>query len=468
MIRQLQIWGMRVLMIGLIIYVGHRWGMPLYRQYFAPKKTTIYVPTAPVREGPFVVSFHDLGALKAERSVSVSPEIEAKIIYLAPEGSMVKPGDKLVEFDTTELQRRVRERELALSNAEAEVRRAKAELEILMEENKTRIAQAKATLQFNEAERDAAKEQRDSKVKLANDKLIPKTEAEQAEINLRAKELQVEKGKMDLTLQEKDAQSKESQKMADVRTKEFARDMARIDLEEAQRHLKRAVLTAPAAGMVVLSKIYTPEGRRKVKEGDTPWRRMTLVTLPDLRSMQVEVAVGESDAPKLYVGMPTLIRLEAVRNKVYHGVITDISSLATEQDPGEGGATPGKKNFDVTVQIKESDPKTLKPGMTADVEFIVRRIEKALYVPIEAVIERNGQTYVFVKEGKNWRRTPVKTGAYNDNFVCILRGLRKGDLVALRDPTKPLEQQEAGSTAPGAEKPRDEKTTSPIPVPTGK
>ncbi len=467
MLRQLQIWGTRVLVTCLIVYAGYRWGIPIYKQYFAPKKTEVYVPTAAVKEGPFTISFHDLGSLKAERSVSVSSDIEAKIIYLAPEGTIVKPGDKLVEFDTTELLRRVRERELAVSNAEAEVRRAKAELEILIEENKTRIAQAEKTLQFNEAERDAAREQRDAKVKLANDKLIPRTEAEQAEINLRAKELQVEKGRMDLTLQQKDAESKESQKRADVRTKEFALQMARLELEEAQRHLKRAVLTAPAAGMVVLSKIYTPEGRRKVKEGDTPWRRMTLVSLPDLRSMQVEVAVGESDAPKLYIGMPTLIRLEAVRNRTYHGFVTDISSLATEQDPWEGGATPGKKNFDVTIQIKESDPKNLKPGMTADVEFIVRRIEKALYVPIEAVIERNGQTYVFVKDGKNWRRTPVKTGAYNDNFVCIIRGLRKGELVALRDPTRPLEQQEAGSAAPGAEKSR-EKSSAPIPVPAGK
>ncbi|MGQ9455619.1 MAG: efflux RND transporter periplasmic adaptor subunit [Armatimonadota bacterium] len=255
--------------------------------------------------------------------------------------------------------------------------------------------------------------------------------------------------------------------MADVHTKEFARDMARIDLEEAQRQLREAVLRAPAAGMVVLSKIYTPEGRRKVKEGDTPWRRMTLVSLPDLRSMQVDVSVGESDAPKLYVGMPTLIRLEAVKNRTFHGIVREISSLATEQDPWEGGATPGKKNFDVTIQIKESDPKTLKPGMTADVEFIVRRIEKALYVPIEAIVERNGQTYVFVKEGKGWRRTRVKTGAYNDNFVCITQGLRRGESVVLRDPTKPLEQQEAGSTAPDTEKPR-ERTMAPIPAPTRK
>jgi len=455
------------LVVALIVFAGQRWGVPLYKQYFAPKKVSIYVPTAQVKEGPFVVSFHDMGALKAERSVPVASEIEGKIIYLVPEGRMVKPGDKLVEFDTTELERDVRQKQLALTNAEAEVSRVRAELDILIEENKTKVAQAEKTLEFNEAERDAAREQRDSKRKLADDKLIPRTEAEQAEINLRAKELQVEKGRMDLTLQKKDVESKESQKRADVRTKEFARDMAKIELEDAQRRMKKAVLKAPAAGMVVLSKIYTPEGRRKVKEGDTPWHRMTLITLPDLTSMQVEASIGESDAPKLFVGMPTLIRLEAVKNRVFHGTVKEISSLATESDPWESGATPGKKNFDVTIQIKEVDPKTLKPGMTADIEFIVKRIERALYVPIESIIEREGRTFVYVKEGKSWRKTPVVTGDYNDNFICIKRGLRKGEIVALRDPTKPLEQQEAGSAAPGTQK---AKSTAPIPAhaPTGR
>lgn len=46
-------------------------------------------------------------------------------------------GDKLVEIDTTEMQRDVRQKKLALKNAEAEVRRVKAELEILKEENIT-------------------------------------------------------------------------------------------------------------------------------------------------------------------------------------------------------------------------------------------------------------------------------------------------------------------------------------------
>ena len=463
--RHIQLWGSRTLAVALVAVALQQWGVPLYRQYFTPKKITVYVPTSKVSVGPFVVSFHEMGAVKAEKSVSFNSEVEGKIMYLVPEGRVVKKGDKLVELDTSEMQRDVRQKQLALKNADAEVKRARAEFDILKEENRTKVAEAEATLGLNKVEHDAAQEQSISKKALADEKLIPKTEATQAEMNLRAKELEVTKGEMELKLQKKDVESKESQKTADVRQREYAQNMSKLDLEDIERRVKKAVITAPSAGMVVLNSMWMNDSRRKLKAGDSTWRRQTIGELPDLSSMQVTVNVGEADAPKVRVGMPTLIRLEAVRNRVFHGTVKEISSLATEKEFWEAGATPGKKNFEVTIQITEVDPNVLKPGMTADVEFVVQRIEKAVYAPIESVVEREGKTYVFLMRGKQWRRTSIVTGDFNDNFVCIKKGLKKGEIVALRDPTRPLEQQESGSMAPGADEKKDKEQTKPAPIP---
>ncbi len=461
--KQIQLWGSRFVLVALVIAAGQRWGYPAYKQYFTQKKVTAYVPTTKVSEGPFVVSFHEMGTLKAERSVPITVSVEGKIIELVPEGRVVKAGDKIAEIDTTELRREIRSKQLSLKNAEADVQRVKAELEILKAENRTKIAKAEADLEFAKEEFKAAAVQAESKKELAVEKLIPRTEAERAEIDRRAKELAVKKGEMDLELQRKDVESKESQKQADVRTREFARDMARYDLEDVERRIKDAVITAPTSGMVVLGYTHGPDGRRKIKSGDQPWRRQPLGDLPDLTSMQAIISVGESDAPKLRVGMETLIRLEAVQRRVFQGVVREISSLASEKEPWESGATPGKKNFEVTVQILKSEPKTLKPGMTADAEFIIERVAKAVYVPIESVIEKDGETWVYVKNGKKWIKTSVVTGDYNDNFVCIKRGLMKGEVIALRDPTRPLEQQESGSNAPGASD-KDAGTQPPLPA----
>ena len=169
--------------------------------------------------------------------------------------------------------------------------------------------------------------------------------------------------------------------------------------------------------------------------GDQLWPNQQLCEIPDLSSMQVKVPVGETDAPKVSKGLPVLIKLEAAPGKLFHGTVVNISKLAAESDPWSGG-TPGKRTFEVTIAVKETDPANLKPGMTADAEFIQQRLDTAVYVPIEAVTERDGKTWAFVKMGDKYKQVPVTTGIQNDSYVRITKGLTAGQTVALTDPEK--------------------------------
>lgn len=460
--QQIKVWGSRVLVLAVIVAAGWYWGVPLFKQYFAPEKTETYTPTAKVRKGTFTISLHEIGALEAERSSSVIAQTNGKIISLVADGDLVTSGDILAELDTTDIEREVRNKKLAYENALADVDRAKAELDLLKESNKTDLAQAVAQLDFDKNELKLAREELAKKERLAAEKLIPRSQVDQAKGVVRSKELAVDKGTAQLELKRKEIESKENQKDADIRNVEFKAQMAKIGLEEAERQAESALIRAPSAGLVVIAKDWTPDGRRKLQEGDSVHTRQTICTLPDLSSMLVKANVGESDAPKLRIGMPVVIRLEAVPDKIFRGTVQDIASLAVEPSPWDPGFTPGRKNFEVTVAVKETDPKTLKPGMTADAEFICETVQEAVYVPIEAVVERGGKTYVFVKRGKEYRRTEVTTGKQNDNSVCILRGLDEGQVVALRDPTRTLEEQEAGAEVPESGK-KDEKKPAPIP-----
>lgn len=464
--KQIQVWAIRaILVIGFLLVVKY-WGVPAYKQYFVAKKTAAYIPTTKVKEGPFVVSFHEIGTLEAEKSVVVSTETGGRIISLVEDGVMIQAGDTVVVMDTSDMLREVRNAQLALKNAEAEVQRAYADLEILKKANQTEVDQAKAQLAFDQAELDQVIEQLSKKKRLAADKLVPQDQVDQAELQKRSKELAVTKGEMALTLKEKEVASKEQQKQADIAKLEFATAISKSNLDEVESRVNKAAIKAPAGGLVVISKTWSESGQRTLQEGDTTRPRQVICTLPSLSTMLVKVQVGESDAPKIELGLPVLIKLEAVPKKVYHGTVSDISRLATEASYWETNATPGRKNFEVTITVKEVDPKTLNPGMTADVEFICSRIEKSVYVPIESVIERDGKTYVFVKEGSHYRRTRVSTGKENDNFICITKGLQKNQVIALRDPSKPLEEQEAGTAAPKAAE--EKKKPAPIPEPTGK
>ena len=94
--RQIQLWGSRALMIAVIVVVTQRWGLPLYKRYFSPQKSVVFVPTGRVESGKFTVSFHEVGTLAAEKSVPVYGQDNGKIIWLVPEGTALKAGDKIV------------------------------------------------------------------------------------------------------------------------------------------------------------------------------------------------------------------------------------------------------------------------------------------------------------------------------------------------------------------------------------
>lgn len=450
-------------MVALLILGIQRWGAPLYKQYFSPKKTEVYIPTARVREGKFVVSFHEIGTLDAERSVSVDSGMNGKIITLVDEGTIVSQGDVIAVLDTSELEREVDTQVLEHKNREADVERAREEMALLQESNRVDREQTEKQVDFDLNEYELAKAEVEKRKKLAAENLIPGTQVDQAEAQMRSKELAWEKGKKQLELKLKEITSKEAQKQAEIDNLKFRAQMAKRSLDRVSERMGSATILAPAPGLVVLSKTYDSGSRRSLREGDDVDPREALCQLPDLSSMLVKVQVGEADAPKVTIGMPVLIRLEAVPKKVYHGMVKGISALATESNPWEGG-TPGKRNFEVQVAIKERDPSTIKPGMTADVEFIESELKSAVFVPIESVIEQNGRTYVYAKEAGKYRKAEVKTGKSNDNFICITKGLKIGQVVALRDPTRDLEHQEAGSKAPGADKDDDKKKQSaPIP-----
>ncbi|MCX6345214.1 MAG: efflux RND transporter periplasmic adaptor subunit, partial [Armatimonadetes bacterium] len=460
--KQIQLWGTRTLSVALVVIAAQLWGTPLYKQYFIPKKVAVFVPSTKVLEGAFAVSFHEMGNLEAVDTTQVVSQVTGRIIKLVPEGTVVKAGDVLVELDTTDIQREIRKAELAYQNALAEVARTKSEMDILKATNETDRKKAQAQYDFDKNELDRSKQELARQKRLADEKLVPGSAVDKAEFDVRSKELALTKSDMDNELKATELKEKEGQQQASIRKVEFAANIALSELDEAKSNANKSIIKAPAAGMVVLSSFWSGDSHRKFKEGDQASPKGAICNLPNLSSMNVTVKVGEADVPKLRIGLQTVIHLEAIPNKTFHGTLQEISSLAMESNPWEGD-TPGRKNFDVVIALKEADPKTIRPGMTADVEFICDSIAKAVYVPLEAVIEQNNKTWVFVKKGKSFERKAVELGKSNDNFVIVKKGLSKGEEIALRDPTKPTDDQDTANSAEKTAEKTEKKKAIPIP-----
>jgi len=332
-----------------------------------------------------------------------------QIVDLVPEGTVVKTCDFLNHSDTTDISQNI-------DDQTAELNIAKANLRSSMASQQSDMAGLLAGVE------DAKARHRLSQLRLDQMKFEADTRIEEAKLNL----LQAE-----LSLKQAEDRVKAQQQIdsAEAQSSRLRIRQAEIELENTLRAKQKLRITAPAPGIVIYNEIWRGSDMAKIKVGDTPWRGQALLEIPDMSVMLVETTVSEVDVAKIKLGLPVEIKLDAYPEPTFHGEISDIANIA-HNDPRLNDA----KVFDVLVRVKESDP-LLKPGMSASAKIIIERRLNKLWIPIESVFQRDGQSVAYIKSSGGWKVTPLTLGARNDNAVVVDDGLKAGAVVALIDPT---------------------------------
>lgn len=155
-------------------------------------------------------------------------------------------------------------------------------------------------------------------------------------------------------------------------------------------------------------------------------------TIADFSKFKVVVPVDELDINKIKIGDKAVITADALPGQSFNGEVTDIADQGTSQG--------GVATFNVTVTFDKAEG--LKAGMTADVEIIAEQKDNVVMVPIEAVMERNGQKFVIVYDNNSTGKTTaqlmqsnirqVETGINNESYIEIVSGLQEGERVVLQ------------------------------------
>ena len=94
--------------------------------------------------------------------------------------------------------------------------------------------------------------------------------------------------------------------------------------------------------------------------------------------------------------------------------------------------------FEVKIQIATPDT-TLRPGMTTANAIETATVAKVLSVPLEAVVNEGGFSYVFKQSGRSVVKQMVETGTMNDNEIVVRRGVEASDRVMLAPPANRAE-----------------------------
>lgn len=343
-------------------------GLFAWQHFSRPQPVEVGVATVAVGPVEATVANTRAGTVKACRRARLAPQGGGQIAkLLVREGDRVRAGQILLELWNVDLAAQARQ-------AEEQIRTARAHR--------------------NEACAAAAAARREAK-----------RQQELAERNF------VSAAKVDAAASE--AEVKEAGCQA------AAADIAAAEarLATARATLSRTVLRAPFAGIV--AEVTGEEGEYTTPSPPgiaTP----PAVDLIDDTCLYVSAPIDEVDAPRLRIGQPARIALDAFPGQHFPGRVKRIAPYVLEVE---------KQARTVEVEVEFTRPaEALLVGYSADAEIILQAHDKVLRIPTQAL--ESGNKVLLLENGVLVERK-VETGLSNWQHTEITAGLKTGDKVVV-------------------------------------
>ncbi len=341
------------------------------------------------------------------------------LTYLSQSGEMVKEGDVVAKFDTTEQEFKLREAQADLAEAEQQVVQAEAESDAKAEEARYEFVKAKSDLKLAQLE-------------AQRNELLSRIAARQNDLAVSSAEDRVKQ-------LESDYEDRLGAARAGIAMQQAARTKAKVASETAQRNIDSMTLKAKTSGYVAVQQntqgnfnwgSYLPA----IQVGDNIRAGMAVAQIPDLRNWEVTARIGELDRGHLAVGLQADIEVVALPGRNFKGKVSNI-----------GGTTgpPWNRGFECKIAVADPAPE-LRPGMS--VRFIVTdSMKSVLWLPSQALFESDGRKFVYVRRGSGFTPQDVNLVRRSETSV-VIEGLKEGELVALASPDQ-IRSKNDGSRA---------------------
>lgn len=414
------------------------------------------------------------------------------IIWIIPNGSSVSKGDLICELDSSAIQAELDEQILDTEEAKSAYIQAQANLKNQAIDNQTSYEKAELDLKLAELELEMFKDPKTGSHKLALEaieRLIEDLNNEilAAEMNLKlarndntgieslfklgyAGKSELDRSVLSLLKAEGDYAAKlnklNTQMASFQKLNSFERQMQELQLQGKVRtcaqNLKQVELTNAAKMSQmegILSsrteqlakeeerlkrfqtqyancKIYSPQDGMvayapssssrdpEIAEGTAVRLRQHIFSIPNLRRMQVETSIHESALDRIQPGLKVNVTVDAFADRSYTGTVKSVAVLP------ERSYYSDAQKYKTVITIDE-DVYQIKPGMTAVSEVKVDYLPNVNAVPIQAIVQRSGQNWLYVKQQDKVERRKVALGMSNDQYVIVTDGVDVGELVVL-------------------------------------
>ena len=451
--------------------------------------------TFEVVRGDFLVSVTAGGTLEAVNQEIIRNEVDgtSRIIYIIPEGEVVKSGDLLVELDSAEAVEQVNQQKLSYESAVQTFEAAKANLEIERSQVQSLIDTAILNTNFAyidyrkfiEGDRlqqlrnaEIAIQQGEEALKINQNQLYwsqrlfdqgfeAKTNLERDQTLVTNSLLGLEQARTEYKMLEMydlpkleetyvsalieasnelarvilQATNTLNKAVADLITQSNTLRLNQERLQREEEQLDKSKIFAPKGGMVVYAKTRSRfSSESMIEEGAQVRNRQELITLPDTSQMKVDVKIHESQINKIKKGQTTFIVLDQQPDQRYKGIVSKVAPLP---DSASFFSDPNLKEYATEILVTDTLP-DLKPGVSARAEIVITNIPNTLKVPIQSVTTTDGKQVVFKRGLRSAEPTPVEVGLFNTKFIEVLDGVEEGDEILLAPPLQMEEINLAG------------------------
>lgn len=204
------------------------------------------------------------------------------------------------------------------------------------------------------------------------------------------------------------------QARAQARVAEAELADARAKLSEAQQRKGYCSLRAPFGGFVT-ERLLDPGAM--VRPGGLP-----VVHIAKTREVRVVASVVEQDAPKVEKGAEADLYLRAFPGTTFRSTVARVGR----------SLDPSTRTLRIEIDIPNTTERLI-PGMTGRAAIVVGKREKALLVPLTAVLQLEDVAYVYVIRDEDGqpraRRVEVKLGIDLGDWIEVREGLAADDQV---------------------------------------
>lgn len=458
------------------------------------------------------------GELQAVNNIDIICQVEGQntITQIVKEGATVKKGDVLITIDSSSIRQKIEDTTLELQKAEADLTTSRelkdiqesqnsanlqasevalilAQLDLKQYQEGTypqQLENAKTTVEMARITLKNTDEDLDQTMKLFAKGFVTAAEVKKSELavtNARnglaqaasalnvltnyshqmdsaSKRNTLAQAEQRLARTKRENASNMSQKQADVDAKSQALGVLKRRMTRFEEQFAHCTIKAPADGLVVYATSGDRNNQNPIQEGAQVRERQQLLRLPDTSAMKAVVRIPESQVTRLSEGLRANVKVVGMKDTI-GATLSRISVLA---DSGSRWWNPDLKEYPVELTLDYTPP-DLKPGVGAQTEIFIRRLEQVTATPIATVYSAGADSYVFRRAAETMQPVKVMLGANNDTHIEIVDGIEPGaQLLILQSGQGRTLLEDAGikitplpTTRPGGERRRRPEGSAP-------